>query len=82
MYPLTVIRVARGHPITVQLKGGTIYKGILFKCDLWMNIHLKYVYKDGEKAYKECYIKGTTIKQIQCDKKHLTTQEILQKRRK
>ncbi|KAI5184504.1 U6 snRNA-associated Sm-like protein LSm4 [Nematocida homosporus] len=81
MYPLTVIRIARGHPITVELKSGSVYTGILYKCDLWMNLHIKNAFKDDIYSYPEAYIKGISIKSVRCDKKHLAMQDVLQKRR-
>ncbi|KAI5172498.1 U6 snRNA-associated Sm-like protein LSm4 [Nematocida sp. LUAm3] len=82
MYPLTVVRIARGHSIKVELKSGCIYTGTLYKCDLWMNLHMKNTVKNGENPIKEAYVKGAAIKSISCEKKHLGMQEILQKRRK
>ncbi|KAI5192223.1 U6 snRNA-associated Sm-like protein LSm4 [Nematocida sp. AWRm77] len=82
MYPLTVIRIARGHFVEVELKSGCTYKGSLYKCDLWMNMHLKNAVKNGADKYTECYIKGAAIKSVHCERKHLLMQEILQKRKK
>lgn len=82
MYPLTVIRIARGHEVRVELKSGSIYTGTLYKCDLWMNMHLKNAVKENAKEVEECYIKGAAIKTVHCSKKHLSMQEILQKRRR
>ncbi|KAH9385604.1 U6 snRNA-associated Sm-like protein LSm4 [Nematocida major] len=82
MYPLTVIRIARGHEVRIELKSGNVYTGILHKCDLWMNIHMKNAIKDNSEEVEECYVKGSAIKTVQCMKKHLSMQEILQNRRR
>lgn len=80
MYPLTVVRVARGHAVRVELKTGAVYEGILGRCDLWMNLHLKKALKNGTEKHQECYIKGSAIQQIHCAKKHMQMQEILQRK--
>ncbi|KAI5166861.1 U6 snRNA-associated Sm-like protein LSm4 [Nematocida sp. ERTm5] len=81
MYPLTVIRIARGHEVKIEMKSGSVYTGTLYKCDLWMNIHMKNAVKNASEEIEECYIKGSAIKTVHCKKKHLSMQEILQKRK-
>ncbi|OAG29235.1 U6 snRNA-associated Sm-like protein LSm4 [Nematocida displodere] len=81
MYPLTVVRIAKGHPVRVELKSGGIYTGILHKCDLWMNLHIKNATNQDNQAFRECYVKGAAIKTVSCEKRHLSMQEILQKRK-
>lgn len=81
MYPLTVIRIAKGCCIDVELKTGVIYTGTLYKCDLWMNIVLRNATKDRKDIYKETYIKGSAIKSVCCEKRHLQKQELLQRSR-
>ncbi|KAI5180589.1 U6 snRNA-associated Sm-like protein LSm4 [Nematocida sp. AWRm80] len=81
MYPLTVIRIAKGYSIDVELKNGDTYNGVLQKCDLWMNLHLKNVRKNETEVIKESYIKGISIKRVQFEKKHLSMQETLQRRK-
>lgn len=69
MLPLTLLKVAQGHPMLVELKTGETYNGNLVAVDTWMNIHLRDVIctsKDGDKFWRiqEVYIRGTTIKYI------------------
>ena len=69
MLPLTLLKVAQGHPMLVELKTGETYNGNLVAVDSWMNIHLRDVIctsKDGDKFWRmqEVYIRGTTIKYI------------------
>ena len=69
MLPLTLLKVAQGHPMLVELKNGETYNGNLVAVDSWMNIHLRDVIctsRDGDKFWRmhEVYIRGTTIKYI------------------
>ena len=69
MLPLTLLKVAQGYHMLVELKNGETYNGNLVAVDSWMNIHLRDVIctsRDGDKFWRmqEVYIRGTTIKYI------------------
>ena len=43
MLPLTLLRSASNHPMSVELKNGETYNGHLIGCDNYMNISLRQV---------------------------------------
>lgn len=82
MYPLTVIRVAKGSTVNVELKNDDQYVGTLEKCDLWMNVCMRNAVVNGERRVKECYIKGVSIKHIELESRFMEMQEVLQRKRR
>jgi U6 snRNA-associated Sm-like protein LSm4 len=67
--PLSLLNVASGSPLLVELKGGDTYNGRLESCDSWMNMNLTEVIctsKDGDRFWKlpTCYIRGSAIKYL------------------
>ena len=67
--PLSLLNVATGSPLLVELKGGDTYNGRLVSCDSWMNMNLRDVIctsKDGDQFWKlpSCYIRGSAIKYL------------------
>ncbi|KCZ75250.1 hypothetical protein H311_03774 [Anncaliia algerae PRA109] len=78
MYPLTLIRIAKGKRLKFELKNGDLYEGNCIKCDLYMNLHLSKVsVKTGTESYKylECYVKGAHIKHFDVPKFLMDVQE-------
>lgn len=66
---MTLLNVAAGSPLLVELKGGDTYNGRLVSCDSWMNMNLRDVIctsKDGDRFWKlpSCYIRGSAIKYL------------------
>ncbi|XP_045810938.1 sm-like protein LSM4 [Trifolium pratense] len=64
--PLSLLKSARGQPISVELTNGETYNGDLVDSNALMNIHLRGVIctsKDGDRLWcmPECYIYGNTI---------------------
>ncbi|XP_063900798.1 U6 snRNA-associated Sm-like protein LSm4 [Zophobas morio] len=69
MLPLTLLRSATNHPMSVELKNGETYNGHLMGCDNYMNISLRQVIitsKDGDRFWNvpDCYIRGNVIKYL------------------
>lgn len=81
MYPLTVLRMAKGSGVTIELKNKDVYRGTLSKCDLWMNIFLRDAVLNGDKEVRECYIRGYSIRHVAIERKYLGMQEVLQRRK-
>ncbi|WUR04911.1 putative U6 snRNA-associated Sm-like protein [Vairimorpha necatrix] len=71
MYPLTLVRLSRNKYINFELKSGSKCRGFLKKCDLLMNLHIVNMNMediDGQVIfYKECYVRGTSIKTVNVD---------------
>lgn len=67
--PLTLLSVATGSPLLVELKGGDTYNGRLVSFDSWMNMNLTDVIctsKEGDRFWKlsSCYIRGSAVKYL------------------
>lgn len=70
MYPLTLVRLSRNKYITLELKNNKKARGYLKKCDLFMNLHfvnLTIEDEEGSVFYKECLLRGTSIKTVNVD---------------
>lgn len=83
MYPLTLIRISKGTKITLELKSGDVYEGVLIKCDLNMNVHLFNVLVTGSEGsffYAECFIRGSFIKHFRVKNSVMDVQERVEKR--
>lgn len=83
MYPLTLIRISKGTKITLELKSGEVYEGVLIKCDLNMNVHLfNVLVTTGEKSYfyAECFVRGSFIKHFRVRNRIMDVQERVEKR--
>ncbi|RKP37731.1 hypothetical protein BJ085DRAFT_11534, partial [Dimargaris cristalligena] len=68
--PLSLMNVAKGRMIQVELKNGETFTGHLEQYDNFMNITLREIKQtsaDGQKFWHlpECYIRGSTIKYVQ-----------------
>ncbi|RIB17698.1 hypothetical protein C2G38_2016791 [Gigaspora rosea] len=69
MLPLSLLNIAQGHPMLVELKNGETFNGHLVNCDNWMNLTLREVIQtspEGDRFWRlpECYIRGNTIKYL------------------
>jgi U6 snRNA-associated Sm-like protein LSm4 len=79
MYPLTLLRISRNKVIELELKNNDSVSGLLYKCDMGMNLHLKNVTimkEGGASLYiNDCYLKGSSIKLARLDPKVLLQQK-------
>merc|ERR1719188_1605739 len=55
--------------MTVELKNGETYSGVLDSCDGFMNLHMRDIVctsRDGERFWKipECHVRGNSIKYL------------------
>lgn len=79
MYPLTLLRISRNKIIEVELKNSDQLRGLLHRCDMAMNLHLKSVTIEktggGSVFINECYLKGTSIKLVKLESKLLLEQK-------
>lgn len=88
MYPVTLIRISKNQNLVIEMKTNDFYTGVLVFCDLYMNLHLRNVtYRDStpeqnEIKYKECILRGNSIKKIKLNNKILFVQDIVEKRKK
>lgn len=84
MYPVTLIRVSKNRPITVELKNNDIYEGIIRDCDLLMNIHMTNVRiksNSGNFYTDDCVLKGMFIKNIRLSDNVFDIQKRLEKQK-
>ena len=68
-FPTMVLRNCLRRRITLELKNGEGYSGVVKKCDMWMNIDLTGVIKtspDGDEFFSapEALIRGSSIRTI------------------
>lgn len=78
MYPLTLVRISRGHPIHIEMINGEIYEGVVIRCDLNMNVYLKDVkITHGNQTYKckESMVRGSFVKNFKVRKYLMDFQE-------
>jgi U6 snRNA-associated Sm-like protein LSm4 len=79
MYPLTLLRISRNKIVELELKNNDSVSGLLHKCDMAMNLHMKNVTimkESGTSLYiDECYLKGSSIKLAKLDPKVLLQQK-------
>ncbi|AFM97924.1 LSM domain-containing protein [Encephalitozoon hellem] len=79
MYPLTLLRISRNKIVELELKNNDQLRGLLYKCDMAMNLHLKSATiqkEDGTSVFiNECYLKGTSIKLVKLESKILLEQK-------
>ncbi|KAH9411822.1 hypothetical protein HK407_03g05720 [Ordospora pajunii] len=78
MYPLTLLRISRNKIIELELKNDDNLRGLLDKCDMSMNLHLRSVTvekADGSSVFiNECYLKGSSIKLVKLESRILLQQ--------
>lgn len=78
MYPLTLLRISRNKIVELELKNNDQLRGLLHRCDMAMNLHLRSVTiekTDGGAIFiNECYLKGTSIKLVKLDSRILLEQ--------
>jgi small nuclear ribonucleoprotein (snRNP)-like protein len=70
MYPLTLVRLSRNKYVSLELKNNKKARGYLKKCDLYMNLHFSNLTVEDEESsvfYKECLLRGTSIKTVNVD---------------
>lgn len=79
MYPLTLIRISRNKIVEFELKNNDQLRGLLHRCDMAMNLHLRNVTIEkvnGKSVFiNECYLKGTSIKLARLESKLLLEQK-------
>lgn len=78
MYPLTLLRISRNRIVDLELKNNDQVRGLLHRCDMAMNLHLRSVTiekTDGSSVFiNECYLKGASIKLVKLESKILLEQ--------
>ena len=67
MLPTELLKTAVNHTMSVELKNGETYAGLLVGIDKFMNLHMRDIVasdKDGERLWKipDCYVRGNTVK--------------------
>lgn len=79
MYPLTLLRISRNKIVELELKNDDSVRGLLHRCDMLMNLHLKSVTierSDGSSWFiNECYLRGSSIKYVKLNSNILLLQK-------
>jgi small nuclear ribonucleoprotein D3 len=64
--PIKVLHEGEGHKVTVQLKNGEEYRGLLTKAEDNMNVHLSKVVmvgRDGQsRKLESVFLRGSTVR--------------------
>ena len=64
--PIKVLHDAEGHPITVELKTGEVFRGKLDEAEDNMNIHLSNCTKTGRDGHvstlSNCFLRGSHVR--------------------
>jgi len=82
MYPLTLIRLSKGKVVSMALKDRQSVSGLLVKCDVAMNMHLRNATierANGQRVFvSQCFLKGQNVKHVKVDPKILGKQHLFE----
>ena len=84
MHPLTLVRISKGKKISLSLRNGDTYEGVLIKCDLNMNVNLFNVVVTTERGsyfYAECFVKGSFVRSFRIKNSVMDVQEKMERRK-
>lgn len=67
--PVKLLHEAQGHPVTLELKNGELYRGVLVESDSAMNCQMRNVVftaRDGRRTRMEnVFLRGTQVRLAQ-----------------